>query len=754
MKKKSVLIIVLFLIVALVVGLTVKSSIDDKRIIRQVTSDKQLYKLYEGEGETSFSKFMKGMAIMPMTFPLLPFMWLTTVSASTNVSGVTKAQEDYDGISTGGLIPTTSDGVASANSSSKSSTASDVASNVADLLSRDHSTTNIQVENVDEADVVKTDGRYIYSISGNNIVITDTKDLNNPKIVASLRVKSSGTPEELLVYKDKVIVISSKSESYSRETIVEVIDISDIENPKRTKSFELDEGYYTSRCIDNKLYIISSGRVKTESKRIKREYKEDNVTKSIELKNMYTIKDIDPDNQTIIASYDLDSSKDIEIQSYFMDVSNAYVSEKGIYLLDYDYTTENISTWDLIKSIFNFKGLLGIIDEFEELSEKDRAYKTTIYKFTIDNEKGKVVYNSKGSVEGKTIDQYSLDEKDGHLRVASYDSSKGAHITILDEKLNEIGKSDYVAAKETLYSSRFMGNKAYIVTYRNMDPLFVIDIEDEKQPKVLGELHIPGYSTYLHPYDENHIIGIGIETEETTRRDYRGRTISTGATVKGMKMALFDVSNVDYPKQVSQVVIGDRYTKSAILSNPKALLFSKEKGIIAIPVNNYKDELDDEIDATSNTSIRSYYQNNEDYISEGYLVYNINLEDGITLKGRITHTENTSKDDKYSSKYSTVTKLLRGLYIENNLFTVDENEIKVSDINTLNLIADVIITTDKNGNIVGKEKDINEVEKNVTPDDNKDNTTVENTTENTVNNTTNSTVNYTTNYTDDLLVVE
>ena len=119
MKKKSVLIIVLFLIVALVVGLTVKSSIDDKRIIRQVKSDKQLYKLYEGEGETSFSKFMKGMAIMPMTFPLLPFMWLRTVSASTNVSGVGMAQEDYDGISTGGLIPTTSDGVASANSSSK-----------------------------------------------------------------------------------------------------------------------------------------------------------------------------------------------------------------------------------------------------------------------------------------------------------------------------------------------------------------------------------------------------------------------------------------------------------------------------------------------------------------------------------------------------------------------------------------------------------------------------------------------------------
>ena len=115
---------------------------------------------------------------------------------------------------------------------------------------------------------------------------------------------------------------------------------------------------------------------------------------------------------------------------------------------------------------------------------------------------------------------------------------------------------------------------AYLVTYRTIDPLFVIDLSDERNPKVLGELKIPGYSTYLHPYDETHLIGIGMETEETINRNSYGTVVSTSATIVGMKMALFDISNVNNPKQISSVLIGDRRTTSAILTNPKALLFS------------------------------------------------------------------------------------------------------------------------------------------------------------------------------------
>lgn len=233
-----------------------------------------------------------------------------------------------------------------------------------------------------------------------------------------------------------------------------------------------------------------------------------------------------------------------------------------------------------------------------------------------------------------------------------------------------------------------MNNKLYLVTYRTMDPLFVIDLSDEKQPKVLGELKIPGYSTYLHPYDENHLIGIGMETKETVRRNSYGKVTSTTSSIIGMKMALFDVSDVKNPIQISSTVIGDRRTTSAILTNPKALLFSKEKELIAIPVNNYSEDFEISSSNDSYSSmVNSYTDYEKPHVAEGYFVYNINIEDGFKLKGVITHEKITDKES-YSYNYS---KLLRGLYIDNNIYTVSETAIKVNNLDTLKLISELKI---------------------------------------------------------------
>lgn len=269
-----------------------------------------------------------------------------------------------------------------------------------------------------------------------------------------------------------------------------------------------------------------------------------------------------------------------------------------------------------------------------------------------------------------------------------------------------------------MYSSRFIGNKVYFVTYKTMDPLFVMDLSDETNPKVLGELKIPGYSTYLHPYDENHIIGIGMETKETVRRDYSGRVISTTAKIVGMKMALFDVSNVNTPIQISSVVIGDSRTTSAILTNPKALLFSKEKSLIAIPVNNYSDDFEINASDSYSSLVNNYSKYNKPYIAEGYFVYNINIQDGFKLKGIITH------EKEKNTYYNNTTKLLRGLYIDNNLYTVSETAIKVNDLDSLKQVGEIKIkevptsTTeqsdrkDENDTIVLDEKDEHKIENN------------------------------------------
>ena len=235
-----------------------------------------------------------------------------------------------------------------------------------------------------------------------------------------------------------------------------------------------------------------------------------------------------------------------------------------------------------------------------------------------------------------------------------------------------------------MYSSRFIGDKAYLVTYRNTDPLFVADLSDVKNPKIMGELKIPGYSTYLHPYDENHLIGIGMETEERVDRDDDGRVYSTWAVITGMKMSLFDVSDINNPKQLAKTTIGDNRTVSAVLTNPKALLFSKEKELLAIPVNNYNEDFSVRDSTIVEDEIRSFTNYRKPYVSEGYFVYKINLEEGFKLKGIINHEKEKSDYDYYNNS-----RLLRGVYIDDNLFTVSEDAVKVHKLDDLKQVTEL-----------------------------------------------------------------
>ena len=558
--------------------------------------------------------------------------------------------------------------------------------------SKDYSTTNIQVENVDEADITKTDGNYIYSISENFVVITDVQDPKNIKIASKISV-TTGVPEDLILYNNKLVIISAanhNSSTYNYNTVVDIYNIDSKENPVRLKNYKLFEPYYTSRCINNKLYVISSGRLRKEGKDIVTYYTENNKQIDLDLNNMFYLKDVDTNVQTIISTVDLDNPTDnVSVQSYLMDISNAYVSENNIYLLNQEYNYRYNNDVPPISSLFTLKGAIGpFVYEYEYDNDDSYSNRTThIYKFNI-NENGTVTYDTKTKVSGQTINQFSVDEYDGNLRVALYDNN-GSKVVIFNKKLEKIGETSYLAPGENMYSSRFIGNKAYLVTYRTMDPLYVIDLSDPTSPTVLGELKIPGYSTYLHPYDENHLIGIGMETKETVHRDSYGKVISTTASIVGMKMALFDVSDVYNPKQISSTIIGDSRTTSAILTNHKALLFSKEKELIAIPVNNYAEDFEVTNSSDSYSSIINSYTNyKKSYISEGYLVYKINLEDGFKLKGNITH-------DLESPRYwyNTESKLLRGLYIENNLFTISETKMKVNTLDNLELINELDIRT-------------------------------------------------------------
>ena len=192
-----------------------------------------------------------------------------------------------------------------------------------------------------------------------------------------------------------------------------------------------------------------------------------------------------------------------------------------------------------------------------------------------------------------------------------------------------------------------------MVTFVQTDPLFVIDLSEPTNPILLGELKIPGYSTYLHPYDENHIIGFGENTE--TNED--GRVITTG-----MKMALFDVKNPTSPKEMYSTNIGDSGTYSELLYNHKALLFSKEKNIIAFPISISEGE--------------NYHSNLK---FQGAIVYGLDLENGFNLKGKIAHMQIT---EGYND-YDYTKEVERIIYIDNNLYTLSEGLIKATNMDNM-----------------------------------------------------------------------
>ena len=382
MKKGVKVFIVILLITIIIAVITIVCNKDDTEL-KTVKSKQELLKIYEGDN-SDLQRLLARIFCMPFSM----------------------FYHNYDVI--GKADNAGSIGIDSASSTESSSSSSNT---------KDYSTTNIQVENVDEADIVKTDGDYIYSISEDNVIITDVKDPKQPKVVATIKSEDDDIPEDIILYKDKLVVISTKGNQTQRyyynnrmNTVVKIYNITSREKPVLTKSYEMYEPYYTSRCIDNVLYVISSGNLRKEDDEIVVGYNEDNMEKEMSIDKIKYLKDVKTTKQTLISTVDLNNeTADIKLDSYLMNISNAYVSENAIYLLNQKYNNDSKIP---IKLLFGFKGVFGLEDYYEMDSES--GYYTEIYKFDI---KENVEYTAKTKVKGKTINQYSLDEKDNHLRI-------------------------------------------------------------------------------------------------------------------------------------------------------------------------------------------------------------------------------------------------------------------------------------------------------------------------------------------------
>lgn len=620
------------------------------------------------------------------------------------------------------------------------------AAGISDARASTYSTTNIQVQGVDEPDIVKNDGKYVYTVSQEKIHIIDAYPPKNMELLSSIDV--NGTVNEIFVNNDKLIVfgqekyiyeplpLAEKSISidsptvigpmyYQSKSFVKTYDISNKKAPELFNSITYDGSYFDARMIDNYVYVILNQPIV---------YQKDNIylpeIKSASRPIQISPRDIyyfdiydDSYRLTTMMSININSNSDPEIKTFLTGYTqNIFVSKENIYLTSQKYistidyqerlmervlvplvdstTADKIN--DILKSDIPYYEKQAQIDAilelyYNKLSESEKkdlmkkiqekttevqaeiqkeTQKTIIHKISIYNKN--VEYKTRGEVPGVILNQFSMDEYKDNFRIATttgeiFGGTSLNHIYVLDEDLDIIGKIEDLAPKERIYSVRFLGERAYMVTFKKIDPLFVIDLKNPENPKLLGQLKIPGYSDYLHPYDENHIIGIGKEAVDAISEERNGRETDF-AWYQGIKIALFDVSNPENPKEISKYNLGDRGTDSDALYDHRAFLFDKEKQLLVIPITLA------EIDKSEYPNeIPPYAYGKTTF--QGAYVFSINSNEGIKLKGSITHSD--TDEIKEKGYYDYLTKISRSLYMDGILYTISTKKVKANDLNDL-----------------------------------------------------------------------
>jgi len=564
----------------------------------------------------------------------------------------------------------------------------------AKTTAEDFSTTNIQVEGVDEADIVKNDGKYIYVLTGNRLSIIDAYPPEGARILSVIQME--GNPRELYIHGDRLVVLGDEYRKYPApiESFLRIYDISDREKPQLERVVRVDGNYFDSRMVGDYVYVIATQpayyyddvirvpEIETGTGNLTPEvYYFDAPDTSYTFTTVMAVN-VQGDGETEGKIYLLGTSQNLYVSrdniyiTYQKRVPPSYVLERAldtvigplvpdrVYERMEEIQASDVSPGEKEEEIEKvLEGYLGLLThearkeleadfrermeslEHEMLKETER---TIIHRIEIRD--GHIEYRATGEVPGRVLNQFSMDEFDGLFRIATTTGdvwARGAqtsanHIYVLDGGLNIIGALEDLALGERIYSARFMGNRAYLVTFKKVDPLFVIDLSNPEKPEVLGKLKIPGYSDYLHPYDQDHIIGIGKDTVEAAEGDF--------ALYQGVKVALFDVSDVEHPKEISKYVIGQRGSDSEALHDHKAFLFSREKNLMVIPVSVVEND----------RYGRSHWQ--------GAYIFHIDTEEGIRFRGGISH-----------SGYA----IRRSLYMDDVLYTISEGMVKMNDLDTL-----------------------------------------------------------------------
>jgi len=565
----------------------------------------------------------------------------------------------------------------------------------------DYSTTNVQEEGVDEPDMVKTDGDYIYVVQDQSLFVVDTWPADESSLASRLTL--SGYPYSMFLHDDTLVVFSydydgSFDDGYGG-TRIDLIDVSDRADPAVVRSVEVAGWFADARMVDGHVYAVLNSWMQlpdgawslawddslglpvldgSESDAEREAAAE--VARGILRPYVTDIIDATPLEDLLPVWRDQVAGEDTAPTEVMYGCTDLYRPADTARLATLDLVHVDLNA-PLATAPLTATGLMA--DGWVVYASQDNLYvgstswwwwwgwgdldlKTQIHQFKLGDEP---TYLASGEVPGWLLDQFSMSEYDGYLRVATSnvdwwwtggdDGEEGSRISVLQRQgdaLNEVGHVSGIAPGEWIYASRMMGDKGYLVTYQQVDPLFTIDLSDPTAPVVAGELTLPGYSSYLHPIDEDHLLAVGMAgTDE--------------GDITGLDVSVFDVSDFANPALAWQYELGadsgETWSWSEALWDHHAFTFHND--VLSIPVYTY-----------------TYASSGEDYSYDwfsGLVVLSVDPEVGIEEIGKVDHADLARDSDcPYDGGCEGYAWMRRGVYIEDWLYSVSNYGIKVTEL--------------------------------------------------------------------------
>jgi hypothetical protein len=588
------------------------------------------------------------------------------------------------------------------------------------------STTNNQVAGVDEADFIKNDNKTIFVLAGDRLQVIDAWPAEEAKIIGELKIE--GTPKKVFVYQNRALVYSSltatefagdegsapqassKSATSSREctygyrcsftgdgqpTKISLIDISDLTAPKLVREIKLSGSFVNARRVGAAVHTVfssssvpfkglsysvpSSSCATTwnvfetiqafEALRQKNAQIIAETTLSDYFPNARDTRYVDGQAQTTQAllsscegfykstisdgsqfttllSLEIDRDSDVSSSTIVSLPGAVYASAEALYLA-VPHQRTNGRAW------------------FEEMQGRDEA--STVHKFAFAKTGAAARYVASGVVKGRVLNQFSMDEYEGNLRLATTNGrvpSSDVHSTLsvlvqAGSELKARGLVDNIAPHEDIRSVRFSGDRGYVVTFKKTDPLFVFDLSQAAAPKIMAELKIPGFSTYMQMMDDRHLLTIG----------YDANAQGSAAWRTGEMVPIGDGRDPPPPLCAPNEVSGTRGSSSEARTNHLAFNYFASKNVLALPMT-----------ICEGSAGGGNY--GKDMTFSGLMVYDVTAAAGFKLRGKVDHP--LGPDATCSNWWTDArSDVKRSIVLDDYVFSVSHDLIKVNHLDSL-----------------------------------------------------------------------